>query len=678
MNYLLKQLLPRPGESGKKTERHHVKNNPKGWSKLLFPLIGIAALLWFLFRVIPKPSRAAYPCMKVAAPVASGFLVWLFSLVTSAVAFKKAKDTWQRARYLLAGVFVLLGFIGILWTTTLTHQSAQANYANSIHTPNQPMGIAKGIQPGRVVWVWNPEATNENCNPASYGHSWFMPENNNQTVIDTMLSNGIQSLTGTTTDAAAWDAIFKFYNTDRGKGEIGYQSGEKIFIKINATSSWSGNFRTSDLAVVNNGSYGIAETSPELVLSVLKQLVDVVGVAQTDIYLGDPMKHIYKHVYDLLHASFPNVHYMDANYSAEKNREKVEFTVNPTIFYSDRGTVMMTGTSSDPNAGEPTVNDKLCTLFETCDYLINIPTMKGHKRGGVTMFAKNHFGSNSRGDAQHLHGGLVNPGENNAYRQDYGIYRVQVDLMGHQWLGGKSLFFLMDALYAGPEAVYRPTKWQISPFNNDWTSSIFLSQDPVAIESVGYDFLRSEYTSNTAYSWVQMNGIDDYLHQAANPANWPAGISYDPEEDGTAIGSLGVHEHWNDAINKQYSRNLATGDGIELVKIDKTATVVDDKKMVVASGFKLYANYPNPFNPATTIRYDLSEPAWVELTVFDVAGRKIATLISARQSAGAHQVVWSGALANGTTAPSGVYVCSVRTQSHGTTYVANTRMLLVK
>jgi hypothetical protein len=64
-----------------------------------------------------------------------------------------------------------------------------------------------------------------------------------------------------------------------------------------------------------------------------------------------------------------------------------------------------------------------------------------------------------------------------------------------------------------------------------------------------------------------MAGVDDYLHQAADPNNWPADINYDPENNGTLIGSLGVHEHWNDANNKQYTRNLdpVNGKGIELV-----------------------------------------------------------------------------------------------------------------
>jgi hypothetical protein len=72
-----------------------------------------------------------------------------------------------------------------------------------------------------------------------------------------------------------------------------------------------------------------------------------------------------------------------------------------------------------------------------------------------------------------------------------------------------------------------------------------------------------------------MEGVDDYLVQAADPASWPDGIQYDPENDGSILSSLGVHEHWNDHINKEYSRNLGTGEGIELLKVSKSAPILE-------------------------------------------------------------------------------------------------------
>ena len=57
------------------------------------------------------------------------------------------------------------------------------------------------------------------------------------------------------------------------------------------------------------------------------------------------------------------------------------------------------------------------------------------------------------------------------------------------------------------------------------------------------------------------------MHQAADSTNWPKGIKYDPDNSGNLVPVLGVHEHWNNPIDKQYTRNLGTGKGIELVSI---------------------------------------------------------------------------------------------------------------
>ena len=142
-----------------------------------------------------------------------------------------------------------------------------------------------------------------------------------------------------------------------------------------------------------------------------------------------------------------------------------------------------------------------------------------------------------------------------------GKYRCLVDLMGHEQLGGKTLLCLVDALFTGINWDSRPSKWQMEPFDNDWPSSIFLSMDQVAIDSVGFDFLYAQWSN-----YPHMSGAHDYLHEAAMADNPPLAAVYDPENDGIPLESLGTHEHWNNSIDKQYSRNLGTGLGIELIK----------------------------------------------------------------------------------------------------------------
>jgi hypothetical protein len=63
---------------------------------------------------------------------------------------------------------------------------------------------------------------------------------------------------------------------------------------------------------------------------------------------------------------------------------------------------------------------------------------------------------------------------------------------------------------------------------------------------------------------LQGNG-DNYLHEAAQAAKPPSGTVYDPNGTGRPLASLGVHEHWNNARDKKYSRNLGGKEGIELI-----------------------------------------------------------------------------------------------------------------
>ena len=72
----------------------------------------------------------------------------------------------------------------------------------------------------------------------------------------------------------------------------------------------------------------------------------------------------------------------------------------------------------------------------------------------------------------------------------------------------------------------------------------------MAIESVGFDFVNAE--------WGVDPFTDNYLHEAALANDPPSGKKYGPV-------SLGVHEHWNNSTDKQYSRNLGKRNGIELV-----------------------------------------------------------------------------------------------------------------
>jgi len=437
--------------------------------------------------------------------------------------------------------------------------------------PNQPIGTAVGVNPGRVVWVWDTMATKRN-----FTTYHFLPENYNQDVIYRMFNESVKRLTGQSDVSKSWDSMFRNFNKRKNNGNKGYTKGEKIFIKINQTSG-RGRLTVAERAKGNytvpvRPGLGTCETTPPIVLSILRQLINEAGVAQADIAVGDPQNPTLGHNYDAWAAEFPNVKYVDRTFGTF-GRTLIFPTKNDLLFYSDKFQT-----------------DKLYDIIENADYMINVADFKPHTGTGITLNAKNHFGSQSREGAYHLHYAHIcqlesKPPTNAGYHK----YRVLVDLMASKYLGRNTLLFVIDGLYpGGSNEGGPPVRYYMAPFNGNWASSIFISQDNIAIESVCYDFLRTEWngtyshdpSNNHLENWPNINGVDDYLHQGADSVNWPKGIIYDPDNSGKAIPSLGIHEHWNNPVNKQYSRNLGKSYGIELISIPEKITGPDAPGMV--------------------------------------------------------------------------------------------------
>ena len=95
---------------------------------------------------------------------------------------------------------------------------------------------------------------------------------------------------------------------------------------------------------------------------------------------------------------------------------------------------------------------------------------------------------------------------------------------------------------------------------------------------------------------------------------------------------------------------------VECVQGENPTGVPDDQAAVVPSVSVLYPNGPNPFNPTTTIRFDLAQDGHVRLQVFDVGGRLVKTLVDEVMTRGFGKAfAWSGHDESGRQVPSGVY-----------------------
>lgn len=502
------------------------------WLIWLLPVVGLVSLIWFVIRVVPKPSRATYPCQRLAAPLASGFIIWVTGLLASTLAYRKARQLVGRSRYVVAGLFAAVAVMTIWCSISMTADDrANAHSFDPIDPPNTPIGIAKGIYPGRVMWIRDTNATSWNESSGS----WWDDSNTDQATVDLMISTAIQGLTGEATDADAWDALFRHFNQDKRNGDVGYQNGEKIAVKINMNQDSGGNW-SSDKGT----------PSPHVVYSFVKQLIDVVGAQGSDITVYDASRYIGDPIYDKVRG--------DAN----PDFKNINWVVSPGEAGSGR--IAATGDPANPlytKAGTA----QLPQCVTQAKYLVNIALLRAHSLYGVTLCAKNHFGS-----TYFPSGGGWTPSPLHNYgnrEREMATSNCLVNLNGHEHLSGKTLLYFIDGLYPARNQSNEVTRFQT--FANEWFSSILVSQDPVAIDSVGLDFLHAEQNAPGTSVTDVTDHPDNYLHEMAQADAPPSGEEYDPENDGIILTSLGVHEHWNNAPDRQYSRNLGTGDGIELL-----------------------------------------------------------------------------------------------------------------
>ncbi len=407
--------------------------------------------------------------------------------------------------------------------------------------PHPPLGKSQGVYPGRVVWVHDPKVTD--WQGPDEGH-WWEPGRIKQDRLHRMMARSVMELASENSPAKAWEKLFRHFNRTHGRGDVGYRSGEKILIKAN----WVGmmwrerNVDPETCRFAHRHDY--MNTGPQVIIALLTQLVQEVGVAQADITVCDTLARLADEFYQILHQAFPEVNYEDAG--GKPDRKKVKVSDVP-LYWSCRP--------------KGVAQDFLPTCFAEAAYLINLANLKGHTGVGVTLCAKNHFGSLVRWPVQQgyydMHRGSFAPQTK--------TYREQVDLLGHQHLGGKTVLNLIDGILTGKHPIDpAPRRWPMPPFNNFWPCSLLASQDAVAIDSVAFDFIWDAWED-----CARMPRGGDYLHEAALADHPPSGTFYDPNHPTPTerLSSLGVHEHWNNSQERKYSRNLGRDEGIELLAV---------------------------------------------------------------------------------------------------------------
>ena len=130
----------------------------------------------------------------------------------------------------------------------------------------------------------------------------------------------------------------------------------------------------------------------------------------------------------------------------------------------------------------------------------------------------------------------------------------------------------------------------------------------------------------------------------------------------------------NDTVYVGHVLVLTSGDATSIPVHLNTGDNLSAGVSQLPRKFNLYPAYPNPFNPVTTLRYDLPEDAMINVTIYDMMGRRIKTLVNGPQSAGYKSVQWNTNNSTGQPVSAGVYLYQVRAGE----FVETRKMVLLK
>jgi len=181
-----------------------------------------------------------------------------------------------------------------------------------------------------------------------------------------------------------------------------------------------------------------------------------------------------------------------------------------------------------------------------------------------------------------------------------------------------------------------------------WTFQFDAKLGNLVSPSTAMAFIK---TINPSAGYAMTNLID--VNTTAIPATWNT-YSISITVDASLVGQLMQFGFENVA-----SHFVSSGVFYDNLVWSKTGGVGVDPTRV--SALELRGASPNPFAGTTRIDYSLAQRGGAQISVYDVGGRRVATLLDNVVEAGPHSVVWDGLAADGRKSPSGIYLCTLRT-----------------
>ncbi len=269
------------------------------------------------------------------------------------------------------------------------------------------------------------------------------------------------------------------------------------------------------------------------------------------------------------------------------------------------------------------------------------------------------------GDVHHR---IINPSDAYDPPEGYSKWYVAGNFMegdtavtNNNWNGGvQPSLALLDSF-----KLYEPI--EVAPVITETAQNAYYS----VLENAGANYptrdsadlrvINEVKTGNAPFGATYAGGMKGIIDSQTDVGGWPTLNSTTPPIDSDHDGMPDEYENSN-ALNPSDSSDasIIASNGYSNIEnyvnslVGSPATSVEHSKIETPTGFKLYNNYPNPFNPATIIIYDLPVSSKVNLSVYNALGKKVSTLVNRLQPAGSYKVSFSSSVL-----PSGVYFARI-------------------
>jgi len=625
------------------------------WKKITLIFIGFFALCWFLIRVIPKPSRATYPCQQAAFPIASAFVIWISSLLTSALLFVKFKKNLKENKLVYAFLFFMLFGVSFLIYTTLSPVNnlfaksssnyIQVNWDGSERTAKLKSNTTTYYEEVAVVKSSQASASDMNADEIETlvresvemaGGLEEIISNNDYVVLKPNLveippESGFEEVSGIATDWRVTKAVAKIVRELNPDGKI-------YIIESSAASS------TNEILEYYNYTL---ENIPEV--DQIVALEDSCGAFED---------------------------YSDINLDVVLLEDSIRL-------YPDE---------QKPNLSPEFYINK---IYNNADVVISIPVLKNHKvaiiTGGIKNVAIGMAPPNIYGMSETFFGKWT--------KIDHSLENL------NKWLHDFYLchpvdFVIVDGLQGfdhGPTGIPELTMEEMqhnmrliisgkNPLSVDAVCGHFMSLDPTFANYMVY--LDNEYygvgTINSKFIRLTGEGVEEnrepFLHETEVTTN-ALYTDYEPpivevvsssiaeniitltiagdgdlnkvelEVNGVLLDQVWVNDFTTAIFD--VSEELIPVESLNLLAYDrffnKSFIPVDIAGIneTRPNSAKLDQNFPNPFIHSTTIPFTLQKPSLVKLFVSDQNGRIIEYIVNETLQAGEYQFNWHGNVSAG-------------------------------